>query len=100
MVVEAACTDTTVFVFDVAGSEVADLRLAGATTDEYTSLIEDEEVAFTSDEEVAFTFDEEATFMVDEEITDKTGAAEPARVVVLPKTPNSAFLQDPGEHLR
>lgn len=92
MVVEAACTDTTVLVFDVTGSEVADLRLVGATTDDYTSLIEDEEVAFT--------FDEEATFMVDEEITDETGAAELARVVVLPKAPNSAFLQDPGEHLR
>ena len=100
MVVEAACIDTTVLVFDVAGSEVADLRLVGVTTDEYTNLIEDEEAAFTSDGEVAFTFDEEATFMVDEEITDETGAAELARVVVLPKTLNSAFLQDSGEHLR
>lgn len=100
MVVEAACTDTTVLVFDVTGSEVPDLRLVRVTTDEYTSLIEDEEVKFTSDEEVAFAFDKEATSMVDEENTDKTGAAELVRAVVLSKTPNSAFLQDLGGHLR
>lgn len=87
MVVEAACTGTTVLVFDVAESEVADLRLVGVATD------------FTGDEEATFAFDEEATFMVDEGTTDETGAAELAGVVVLPETPNSAFLQDPGEHL-
>jgi len=87
VVVEAACTDTTVLVFDVAESEVADLTLVGVATD------------FTGDEEATFTFDEEATFMIDEGTTDETGAAELAGVVVLPETPNSAFLQDPGEHL-
>ena len=99
MVVGAACTDTTVLVFDVAESEVADARLVGVATDEYTSLTEDEEAAFTGDEEATFTFDEEATFIVDERTTDETGAAELAGVVVLPETPNLAFLQDPGEHL-
>lgn len=99
MVVEAACTDTTVLVFDVAESEVADLRLVGVATDECTGLTEDEEAAFTGDEEATFTFNEEATFMVDEGTADETGAAGLAGVVVLPETPNSAFLQDPGEHL-
>jgi len=99
VVVEAACTDTMVLVFDVAESEVADLRPVGVATDEYTSLTEDEEAAFTGDEEATFTFDEEAAFMVDEGTTGGTGAAELAGVVVLPETPNSVFLQDQGEHL-
>ena len=87
----AAFTDTTALVFDVAESEVADLRLVEVATDEYTSLTENKEATFTGDEE--------ATFMVEEGTTDETGAAELAGVVVLPETPNSAFLQDPGEHL-
>lgn len=98
MGVEAAWPDTTVLL-DVIERDVADFLLVGVAEYDSASLTEDEEAAFAVDEEETFAVDEEVALTIDEDATDKIEAAELAGVVVLPETPNSAFLQDPAEHL-